>query len=86
MTTSAVQPTFGDSDNFNFKCHSRQLAPTRCNLGGGSVWDVVVQPSPGLSKVLSKPVVGRNIGLHAVPADRASTYIVSTFPAHSTSF
>ena len=28
------------------KCHGRQLAPNRCNdLGGGSVWDVVVQLS-----------------------------------------
>ena len=32
------------------KCHGRQLpAPNRCNLGGGSVWDVVVQPSRFLS-------------------------------------
>ena len=23
------------------------MAPDRCSLGGGSVWDVVVQPSPG---------------------------------------
>ena len=35
---------------------------------------------------LSKPVVGRNIALHAVSAYRASTYLVSAFPAHSTSF
>ena len=28
---------------------------------------------------LSKPVVGRTIALHAVPAYRASTYLVSTF-------
>ena len=50
VATSAVQqPTFSDSDSFNFKCHGRQLAPNRCNLGGGrSVWDVVEQPSPGL--------------------------------------
>ena len=63
-----MQPTFffggGDSDWFNSKCHGRQLAPIRCNLGGGgSVWDVVVHatqprvretsgqqpPCPGLS-------------------------------------
>ena len=49
MTTSAVQPTFCDSDSFNFKCRGRQLvAPNWCNLGGGSVWDVVMQPSPGV--------------------------------------
>ena len=37
---------------------------------------------------LSKPVVGRNIVLDAVPAYsyRASTYLVSACPAHSTSF
>ena len=35
---------------------------------------------------LSKLVIGRNIALHAVPADRASTNLVSAFPAHSTSF
>ena len=29
------------------QCHGHQLASNRCNLGGGSVWDVVVQPSPG---------------------------------------
>ena len=34
----------------------------------------------------SKPVVGRNIALHAVPVYMASTYLVSAFPAHSTSF
>ena len=42
-----LQPTFWDSDSFNLKCHGRQLASSRYNLGGGSVWDVVVQPSPG---------------------------------------
>ena len=47
VTTSAVQPTFWDSDSFHFKCHGRHLAPNRCNVGGGSVWDVVVQPGPG---------------------------------------
>ena len=35
---------------------------------------------------LYKPVVGRNIALRAVPAYRASTYLVSVSPAHSTSF
>ena len=37
------------------KCHGRQLAPNRCNLGGarGSVWgDVVVQPGPGVEAPL----------------------------------
>ena len=33
-----------------------------------------------------KPVVDPNIALHAVPAYRASTYLVSAFPALSTSF
>ena len=46
VTTFAVQPTGWDSDSFNVKCLGRQLAPNRCNLGGGSVWDVVVQPGP----------------------------------------
>ena len=54
VKTSAVQPTFWDSDSFNFKCHGRQLAPNRCNLDGGSVWDVVVQPSPGLRCCVSR--------------------------------
>ena len=35
---------------------------------------------------LSKPVVSQNIALHAVPAYRASAYLVSAFPTHSTSF
>ena len=36
-----------DSDSFNlFKCHGRQLAPNRCTLGGGSVWDVVGATQP----------------------------------------
>ena len=35
---------------------------------------------------LSKPVVSRIVALHAVPVYRASTYVVSAFPAHSTSF
>ena len=35
---------------------------------------------------ISKPVVGQNIALHAVPAYRACTYLVSAIPAHSTSF
>ena len=47
VTTSAVQPTFWDSDSFDIKCYGRQLAPSRCNLGRGSGWDVVAQPSPG---------------------------------------
>ena len=36
VTTSTVRPTFWDSDGFNFKCHGRQLAPNRCNLGGAN--------------------------------------------------
>ena len=46
VTVSAVQPTFWDSDSFNLKCHGHQLAPNRYTFGGGSVWDVVMQPSP----------------------------------------
>ena len=57
VTTSAVQPTFWDSDSFNFKCHGRKLAPNRCSLGGGSAWDVVLQPSPGDFCVLPKTVI-----------------------------
>ena len=42
--------------------------------------------SPGLSKVpFSKPLVGPNIALHAVPAYRASTFSISAFPASSIS-
>ena len=45
------------------------------------------EPMPGLSKdAISMPVVGPNIALYAVPAHRASTYILSSFSAHSTSF
>ena len=40
-----------------------------------------------LSEVLSlKPGVGRNIALHASPAARNSTVLMSTFPLYSTSF
>ena len=74
-----LSPTFWDNDSFNFKCHGRQLASNRCNLRGGSVWGVVVQPSPGLSKIHG---VGLNIALHAAPADRTSTYGVSAFLIH----
>ena len=43
--------------------------------------------SPGLSKfLLSNSAVGQNLALRAAPADRASTQLVSAFPAHSTSF
>ena len=31
---------------------------------------------------LCKPVVGQNIALHAVPAYRASVYLVSVFTTH----
>ena len=40
----------------------------------------------GLRFPRSKPVVGQNIALHAVPAYRVSKYVVSAFPVHSTSF
>ena len=33
VTTSSVQPTFGDSDSFNLNSMVSQLAPNRCNLG-----------------------------------------------------
>ena len=33
----------------------------------------------------SKSVVGRHIALHVVPTYRACAYLVSAFPAHSTS-
>ena len=53
VTASAVQPTFLDSDSFNIL--SAIVASWRL-IGaalaeGGSVWDVAVQPSPGLPKV-----------------------------------
>ena len=35
---------------------------------------------------VSKPVVGQSIALHALSAYRASTYLVSAFLAHLTSF
>ena len=34
---------------------------------------------------LDKPGVGQNIALHAAPVDRASNYLVSAYPIHSTS-
>ena len=60
VTTPAVQDTFWDSDSFNVKCYGRQLAPSRCNLGGGSVWDVVVQPSPERTRTERLCVDGNN--------------------------
>ena len=44
--------------------------------------------SPGVSKVspFSKPVLGQSLALPDVPAYRASIYLVSACPAHSTSF
>ena len=70
-------PTFWDSDSLNFKCHGldfkchgHQLAPYRCNLGGGLVWDVVVQLSPGpslLGHITSLlPVIGDFNNKHAL--------------------
>ena len=35
---------------------------------------------------ISEPVVGRNIALNAVPVSVYMAYLVSAFPAHSTSF
>ena len=35
--------------------------------------------------LLSKPGVGQNIAWHAAPADKTSTYLVSSFPIHSSS-
>ena len=37
---------FGIGTVLIFKCYGRQLVSNWCNLGGGSVWDVVVKPSP----------------------------------------
>ena len=54
VSTSDVQPTFWYSDSLNFKCHGRQLAPNRCNLGGGSVWVGRCRANPSQS-TCSKP-------------------------------
>ena len=40
VTISAVQPTFWDSDSFNFKWHGHKLAPNRTNLGERLIWDI----------------------------------------------
>ena len=40
-------PPFGIVTVLILSAMVANLAPSRCNLGGGSVWDVVVQPSPG---------------------------------------
>ena len=46
VTTSAVTTQhFGIETVLILSDISRQLAPDRCNLGGGSVWDVVVPPT-----------------------------------------
>ena len=58
----AVQPIFRDSDSFNCKRHGRQLAPNWCNFGGGSVWDVVVQPSLAVLRIVVVDVF-RGVGL-----------------------
>ena len=52
----------------------------------GTVDAEIKGPEPRPRVPLSKPVVGYSIALHAVPAYRASTYLVPAFPAHSTSF
>ena len=36
--------------------------------------------------LFSKPVLSQNVDVHAVPAYRTSTFLVSAFPAHSASF
>ena len=45
---------------------------------------------PGLYNIkgalFPKPGVGLDIALHAAPADRTSTALLSAFPIHSTSF
>ena len=43
---------FWRSDSFNFKCHSRQLTPNRCHLGGESVWDVTLSWNQALASVV----------------------------------
>ena len=48
VTTSAVQPTFWDSDSFKFSAIVASWLPTGgATLGGGWGWDVVEQPGPG---------------------------------------
>ena len=50
-------------------------------------WTVLQVETQGYQQFpLFKPVVGQNTASHAVPVYRASTYLVSAFPAHSTSF
>ena len=46
VTTSAVQPTFWARDTCSYTCHGRQLSSNTCDLDGGTVKDVVGQPSP----------------------------------------
>ena len=58
MTTSAVTFWGVVTVRFSFKCHGRRLPPNRCNLGGGSVWDVVEQPS---STNWATPSLGVNL-------------------------
>ena len=47
-------PPFGIVTVFNFKCHGRRLAPKRCNLGWGSVRDVVVQCNPAQKNITTQ--------------------------------
>ena len=53
-------------------------APRMHTLRANVVWSQGLERFP-----LSKPVVGRNIDLHVASAYRASTYLVSAFPAHT---
>ena len=59
----------------------------QCGTISASQWgaaDAEIKYPPGLSRFpLSKLAVGQNTASHAVPAYRASTYIVYAFPAHS---
>ena len=48
------------------------MAPNKCHLGGGSVWDAVVQPSPGLRiingamKTIPISEMEKTTGLHSL--------------------
>ena len=53
VTTSAMQPTFWDSDSFNFKCHGRQPW-RRVGLGGLSCNPALLSFKPRETKWLEK--------------------------------
>ena len=87
-----MQPTFWDSDSFNFKYQKIMVAiwlplNHRRNLGGGSVWDVVVQPGPALGyqrlPAPSKPEVGQTmLCMLRLLTGLIITYLVSALPIH----